>query len=272
MPEWPEMETYRKLLNERICGLKISSVVVNRANAVNEPEEHFRRELPGRQIPIVERRGKHLIFHLDDGNRLLLSLTPGGWLYFGQEVPGKDQDYQVILDFENGNRLYFGGLKPGNLQRLTSKQVMEELKSLGPEPFDPRLTEEAFRKRLASRKGKLKTTLTDQKLVAGIGNCCSDEICFEAMIHPEMPVPRLSSEQVGRLYASMHKVLSEATARGGLMDKPFYTSDRHTGGFHETRKVYDREGEPCVQCGTKIEKGEVSGRRTFFCPRCQRKD
>ncbi len=272
MPEWPEMETYRKMLNERLCGLKIASVQVNRAKTINEPEEVFRRELTGRQILFVERRGKQLIFHLDDGNRLLLHLMLGGWLFYGEEGPKKDGEFQVILGLNNGNRLFFGGLRLGYLHRLPAKQVIEQLKLLGPEPFDPRLTPEVFRKRLSARRGKLKPALTDQKLVAGIGNCYSDEICYDAMIHPETPIPAMKPEDMDRLYASMHKVLSEAADKGGYMDRPLFANDRFTGGYDDACRVYDREGEPCARCGTKLEKGEVSGRKMFFCPRCQRKD
>lgn len=272
MPEWPEVENWRKMLNERVCGWHITAVTVQRASAVNEPEETFSRELAGRQIAIVERRGRNLVFHLDDGNRLLLRPAAGTRLYIGQEAPAKEQDFQVILGFENGTRLFFGGLKPGSLNRLTAKQVLEELKALGPEPLDARLTPEVFRERLAARRGKLKNALTGQQVVAGIGPRYGDEICFAACVHPETPVSRLSAEDIGRLYDAMRQVLTEAADKGGFPDKPLFDNDPHSGGYYEARKVFEREGEPCAVCGTKIEKGEASGRKTYFCPHCQRKD
>ncbi|MBW5448175.1 endonuclease VIII [Cohnella sp. CFH 77786] len=270
MPEWPEMETYRKLLNERLCGQIITRVAVNRAKSVNEPEDTFRAALTGRRILFVERKGKQLILHLDDGNRLLLHLMLGGWLAYGAEGPKEDGEFQVILGFAGGENLYFGGLRLGYLHRLSAKQVLEQLKELGPDPFDPRLTPETFYGRLSARRGKLKPALTDQKLVSGIGNCYSDEICFESGIHPETPVPSLDREASDRLFASMRRVLEEAAEYGGYMDRPLTPDDKLTGGFDPRCRVYDREGEPCVRCGTKVVKGEISGRKAFYCPHCQR--
>jgi formamidopyrimidine-DNA glycosylase len=270
MPEWPEMENYRRLLSPRVSGQKIDRVVVNRPKTINEPEDHFRNELLGHRILFVERRGKQLLFHLDDGNRLILHLMLGGWLAYGSEGPKEDSHFQVILGFEDGDNLYFGGLRLGYLHRLSAKTVNEQLKDLGPDPFDPRLTSEVFRKRLSARRGKLKPAMTDQRLVSGIGNCYADEICFDAQIHPETPIPSLNAETSEQLYHSMRQVLEEAVAGGGYMDHPLTPDDTFTGGFDDQCRVYDREGEPCVRCGTPIEKGETAGRKMFFCPHCQR--
>lgn len=269
MPEWPEMETYRKLLNDRLCGRKIVRVAVNRAKTINEPEDVFVERVTGTRVLFVERKGKQLVFHLDDGSRLLLHLMLGGWLAYGEEGPRKDDAFQVILGFDDGENLYFGGLRLGYLHRLSAKEAHEALKALGPDPFDPRLTAEAFRARLSARRGKLKSALTDQKLVAGIGNCYGDEICFDAFVFPATAIPALRREQIERLYDSMKKVLTEAVSCGGYLDKPLTPDDRLTGGCGRRCKVYDREGEPCVRCGTKIVKEELAGRKMFYCPKCQ---
>lgn len=271
MPEWPEMEIYRRLLSERLCGHAITSAEVNRAKTINEPVETFRQALIGKRVLFVERKGKQIVFHLDDGNRLLLHLMLGGWLYYGTEGPKHDEAFQVILGFDDGNRLYFGGLRLGYLHRLSAKSVLEQLKAIGPDPFDPRLTPDAFHSRLKAKRGKLKSALTDQKWLSGIGNCYADEIAFHARLHPEVDVKSIDREQSDRLYASMHNVLEEATAQGGYMDRPFASDDMLLGGFNEHCRVYDREGQPCVACGTPIEKDELGGRKVFYCPSCQQK-
>jgi formamidopyrimidine-DNA glycosylase len=132
------------------------------------------------------------------------------------------------------------------------------------------LTPDNFRLRLFSRRGKLKPALTNQKLVSGIGNCYSDEICYDAQIHPETAIPSMDARTADRLYDSMRKVLQEAAANGGYMDHPLTSDDQLTGGFDDKCRVYDREGEPCDRCATPIEKGESAGRKMFFCPHCQR--
>lgn len=272
MPEWPEMDTYRRLLSPLVCGHSIQSVEVNREKTINEPIGDFQAALIGRKILFLERKGKHLLFHLDDGHRLLLHLMLGGWIYYGpQPEPGReDGDYQVVLELDDGNKLFFGGLRLGFLHRLTAKNALEQLKPLGPDPFDPRLTPEAFARRLRARRGKLKPTLVDQKLVSGIGNCYSDEICFDAGVLPTASIPELTEETKRRLYDSMRKVLEEAAAGGGYMDHKLTADDTFVGGYDERLRVYDREGEPCPRCGAPIRLEHLASRKMFFCPSCQR--
>lgn len=269
MPEWPEMEHYRAQLSTLLGGVKIAGAEVNREATINEPADTFIGAVTNRVILFVERRGKHLLFHLDDGNRLVLHLMLGGYLVYGEEASKEDSHYQVILRLADGNNLYFGGLRLGYLHRMTAKAALEQMKPLGPEPFDPRLTAEAFRKRLAGKRGKLKTTLTDQKFIAGIGNCYSDEMCFEAKLHPAAQASSLSAEETSRLYDAMKKVLLSAKEAGGYMDHPLTANDTTTGGYNDRCLVYDRGGEPCRECGTDIVHETLSGRKMFYCPRCQ---
>jgi formamidopyrimidine-DNA glycosylase len=270
MPEWPEMEHYRDQLSPLLCGQKIHAVVVNRPATINEPIDVFTSSLIGRSILFVERRGKHLLFHLDDGNRLHLHLMLGGWLAYGEQGPKKDSHFQVILTFGDGFSLYFGGLRLGYLHRISAKAVIEQMKELGPDPFDSRLTLEAFRKRISAKKGKLKTTLTDQRFLAGIGNCYSDEICFDAKVHPALAVNQLDESAIERIYHSIRKVLLEAKAAGGYMEHPLTPDDTQTGGYNEQCRVYDRKGELCFECGSEIKFETLTGRKMFYCPQCQK--
>jgi len=271
MPEWPEMEHYRSQLSTLVSGQKITGVTVNRERTINEPAQQFEAALVDRTVLFVERRGKHLLFHLDDGNRLHLHLMLGGWLAYGEQGPKADSHFQVILRLSDGNSLYFGGLRLGFLHRISAKAAIEALKDLGPDPFDARLTPELFAKRLASKKGRLKTTLTDQRFIAGIGNCYSDEICFDAKIHPAAQAGTLEPDAVARLYESMRKVLLEAKGAGGYMEHPLTEGDILTGGYNSRCLVYDRGGEPCLACGHEIVHETLSGRKMFYCPNCQGK-
>jgi formamidopyrimidine-DNA glycosylase len=272
MPEWPEMEHYRTQLSPLLCGQQITGVTVNRAATINEPVETFESALIGRTILFVERRGKHLLFHLDDGHRLHLHLMLGGWINYGVQAPKADNHYQVILQLGNGNSLYFGGLRLGYLHRVTAKSAIEMMKELGPDPYDARLTLEAFRKRLSGKKGKLKTTLTDQRFLAGIGNCYSDEICFDAKLHPAVAVSKIDADSAERLYHSIRKVLLIAKDAGGYMEQPLTAEDTLTGGYNSQCLVYDRKGEPCPVCGSEIKFETLAGRKMFYCPQCQKED
>jgi len=268
MPEWPEMEHYRRLLMERIGGRKITGAEIGRPRSINVDPDEFTRETVGSVVWYVEHRGKYLIFHLDTGKRLLLHLMVGGSLFFGTGEEKPDRTAQITIRFPHGN-LYFIGLRLGYLHLLTVKEANARLQELGPDPMDRRLDARAFAARFAGKRGMLKPALTDQSAVAGIGNCYADEMLHLAGIRPDVPVPRVDADAWQRLHGAMRTVLEEAAAHGGYMEMPLYAGDTQTGKAVRLLQVYDREGEPCPKCGGAIVKTEVSGRKTFFCPACQ---
>lgn len=269
MPEYAEMENYRKLLSEHLINKPITSVIVNREKSVNLDPELFVNELIGYKVIFVERRAKYLIFHLNNGRRLLLHLMLGGFLFYGREEDAPNRSKQVEIAFGE-MKLFFMGLRLGFLHLLSAKEVEKELESIGPEPFDRRLDKDAFVQRLKGRKGALKNLLVNQQFIAGIGNCYADEIAFAAGLLPAIKVQDLTDEQMGNLYDQMKVVLREAYEAGGYMEVPFMAGDTHTGGGIPLLKVYDREGEPCPKCSTPIKKSELSSRKVFFCPNCQK--
>lgn len=268
MPEYPEMENYRRLLSQHIINLPITGVTVNREKTLNVEPDLFIHSLIGSRIVFVERRGKHLIFHLNDGRRLLLHLMLGGLLFFGTEEERPGRSTQVELKF--GDKiLYFMGLRLGFLHLLSVKQTEAALAKLGPELLDRKMNEERFIQLLKGRRGALKSVLVNQQVIAGIGNCYADEIAFEAGLLPSASVQALPLQSVSRLYTSARRVLSEAADIGGYMEMPFMTGDFVTGTYNDRCKVYDREGETCNRCGGTILKEELSGRKVFYCPDCQ---
>jgi formamidopyrimidine-DNA glycosylase len=268
MPELPEMETYRKLLQERVGGLAVTATHVEREKTINLPAEQFDRIVRGNRLTLVERRAKHLLFRLETGHVLLLHLMLDGFLYWGTAEDKLDRTAQVTLSF--GERiLYFHGLRLGYLHLLSADDASERLADVGPEPLAPTFTATGFAQLFRGKRGVLKTGLVDQHWIAGIGNCYSDEICFHAKILPTRRIPELTPEEITRLYHSMHAVLNEAVKFGGYMDTPFYQGDQLTGGFNDRCQVYDRGGEPCPRCGQAIIKSELSSRKVFFCINCQ---
>lgn len=140
---------------------------------------------------------------------------------------------------------------------------------LGPEPLEPDFTEDLFFRMLAGKRGMLKTTLVDQKFISGMGNCYSDEICFDAQVLPLRKTNELREQDVSRLYRSIRHILTDAIKFGGYMESPFYQGDTLTGGYDLRCKVYDRGGEPCLRCGSPIVKSEIVSRKVFYCTDCQ---
>ncbi|MED1791253.1 DNA-formamidopyrimidine glycosylase family protein [Brevibacillus nitrificans] len=268
MPELPEMETYRRLLQQQINGLTITDTHVQREKTINTPPERFAQIVVGNKITLVDRRGKHILFHLENNYVLLLHLMLGGFLYLGTTEDRLERTAQVTLSF--GSRiLYFHGLRLGYLHLLTTAQIDERLSELGPEPLAPTFTLSHFSSLLSGKRGILKTALVDQHWLAGIGNCYSDEICFHAGILPTRRIPDLTSEEIAQLFRSMQAVLKEAIQFGGYMDTPLYRGDGLTGGFDERCRVYDRGGEPCPRCKHAIVGDKLSSRKVFYCSHCQ---
>lgn len=268
MPELPEMENYRKLLSQQIINVPITGVTVNREKTINMEAAEFTNALIGARVVFVERRAKHILFHLHDGRRLLLHLMLGGLLFYGTEEERPDRTTQVELAF-GGQILYFMGLRLGYLHLLSVKEAEAAMGKLGPEPLDRRMTLERFTTLVKGRRGALKSMLVNQQVIAGIGNCYADEIAYEAKLLPSALVQNLTEDSVTRLYDAIRKVLTDATEIGGYMEMPFMTGDTVTGTYNDRCLVYDREGEPCLRGGGTIIKTELSGRKVFYCPDCQ---
>ncbi|TXK85396.1 Fpg/Nei family DNA glycosylase [Paenibacillus sp. N3.4] len=268
MPELPEIETYRQQLAPLIQGVPITGALVTRPKSLNVEPELFIHQLTGNRIVRIDRKAKHLLFHLASGDVLLLHLMLGGWLFYGTEEEKPDRTTQVVIHFGN-THLYFIGLRLGYLHVHTMSGIHSKLKNLGPEPLEQAFTFSQFQQVLHRKQGNLKVTLVDQTFLSGIGNCYSDEICFVAGILPTRKIPSLHEEEQSRLYVSIRTVLLEAIQFGGYMEFPLFVGDRLTGGFDAKCRVYDREDEPCVRCGHPLIKVELSSRKCFYCTNCQ---
>jgi formamidopyrimidine-DNA glycosylase len=268
MPELPEMENYRRLLNQKIAGQIITEVQINREKSINVDPNLFIRSVGNQEVVTVDRRGKHLLFYLKNQQVLLLHLMLGGWMYFGTEQDKPKRTIQVRLSFGQ-QHLYFIGLRLGYLHLYSEQEVQNELSSLGPEPLETDFTNLEFLNLLRDRRGKIKTKLLNQEFIAGIGNCYSDEICYHAGIKTKRNIEDIGDPERNLLYHSMKHVLLDALKHGGYMENPFYQGDNLTGGYNNLCLVYDREGEKCKRCGGTIIKEMISSRKTFFCPNCQ---
>ncbi|AZU62888.1 bifunctional DNA-formamidopyrimidine glycosylase/DNA-(apurinic or apyrimidinic site) lyase [Neobacillus mesonae] len=268
MPELPEMENYKILLNQRIGGQTITDIQVNREKSININPELFKKTVEHQRIMTIKRRGKHLLFHLQNGQILLLHLMLGGWMFYGTEADKPKRTIQVRLSFGE-QHLYFIGLRLGYLHLYSPKEAEQKLAHLGPEPLADDFTQQHFSQRIAGKHGRLKTTLLDQEFIAGIGNCYSAEICFHAGIKPINDIDDLSENDRVQLYKSIKIIIQEAIKHGGYMENPFFTGDTLTGSFYHLCQVYDREGETCRRCSAIIIMETISTRKTFYCPNCQ---
>ncbi|MFD1705551.1 Fpg/Nei family DNA glycosylase [Siminovitchia sediminis] len=261
MPELPEMETYKVLLEQIIGGQMITGVVINREKSINVPIEEFTRKVLHQKIESIERRAKYVIFRLQNGFCLLLHLMLGGWMYYGTKEEQPDRSIQVQLSFQD-HHLYFIGLRLGYLHLHTPEMIWRKLQHLGPEPLDPNFSLDAFFSIFQNRRGGLKTTLMNQEVLSGIGSRYSDEILWHCQLHPKRRINELEPSGLVRLYGSIQSILQLAMQHGGYMD-PLYRDDHKTGGYQMF--VHGVEGKNCSRCGNMIVKAD----KMYFCQQCQ---
>ncbi|OWA37346.1 hypothetical protein B9G55_04600 [Saccharibacillus sp. O16] len=267
MPELPEIEHYRRQLGQWILDRPIDRVHLANPRSIDVTAEEFTAAMEGKSLLFLERRGTFLIFHLDNGHRLLIALSKDGALYCGE---GEDQPpFTAQVEIGFGERtLYIAG-RGSVLRLLTVRGLDDVVKTLGPDPFTRVVTPEYFVTQLKKRRGALRSTLTGQKLVAGIGPRYADEIAFAAGLLPSVKVQELNGESAARLYDALDHILTAAIEAGGCIQVPLYAEDKLTGGYLSQCRVYEKEGQPCTDSGALVEKMDVSGKKAYYCPQCQ---
>ena len=270
MPELPEVETVARGLQRMLPGRTIMRATVHWPRAIAWPEAAaFQKEIVGRRIGGVGRRGKYVVIGLDRG-ALLIHLKMSGRLHVVPAAEALDRHTHTYFDLDDGHQLRFHDVRKFGRIYLVDDPT-QVTAALGPEPLDPAFTLTDFRHRLRQRRGRLKSLLLNQTFLAGLGNVYADESLFAAWLHPLRRADTLTPDEQARLYAAIRGVLARAVeGRGTTLDDGGYLDAQgQRGAFQAELQVYGRRGEPCPQCGTPIERLIVGGRSTHFCPRCQ---
>jgi formamidopyrimidine-DNA glycosylase len=274
MPELPEVETVRRGLAPFVVGRRIEKLQVL-VPALRGPLDRaqLRRRLQGKTIVSAGRRGKYLLFGLDDGSGFILHLGMSGscWMAaVGQALRPHDH---LVLELSGGlSWRYNDPRRFGCLQlcdSLESADLPAALREMGPEPLEGEFTADYLFKASRGSARPVKTFLLDQAVVAGIGNIYASETLWRAKVHPEQLAGSLTRRQCAALVDHARAVLAEAVAAGGTTISDHRQPDGSEGGFSVNLAVYDRAGEPCQRCGKPVLRLVQSGRSTFFCPKCQ---
>ena len=271
MPELPEVESIRNKFrlgsddNPSLIGKHIRGVELLWARTLESPApDEFSRRIVGQKIGEIGRRGKYLLFHLDD-ETLVIHLRMSGDLFYEPAATLVAKHHRLVLILDNGERLAFNDARKfGRVWLVNDPAAM--LAHLGPEPFDEALTPEDFHQRLQQHHRQIKPLLLDQGFLAGVGNIYADEGLYLAKIHPLTRSDALTPEGAKRLLASLRHVLNEGIRRNGASIDWVYRG----GDFQHHFQAYQRTGEPCNRCQTPIERIVVGQRGTHFCPQCQR--
>ncbi len=275
MPELPEVETIRLGLHPKLVGSKIDDVIECDFPGVVEPLSiaQFRDAVKGRLFTESHRRGKYLIFDLDDGLALIVHLRMTGQLILvGTEHP-ETRFARLRLALNGDRELRFADQRKFGRVTLVDVKAIKELDSrLGIEPLANRFTAAWLEQALSSRSGAIKAVLLDQSVIAGIGNIYADEALYRAAIHPLTPASSLDRTSVAALHRSVRFVLRQSINRHGTSFSSYRDSDGNAGSNQYSLEVYGlgRKHHPCGRCGTELICIQVAGRSTHLCPGCQR--
>ncbi len=264
MPELPEVETTVRLLRPELVGRTFTAVQLDWLRHTPDPEA-LRMLLPGRRVIGLSRRGKFLVFALLPADRtLLIHLRMSGRLEVVPRDAPPDRHAHTVLGLDDDRELRFSDTRKFGQLYLPSDPA-EVLGKLGPEPLSAAFTAGWLAEQAAKRRRAIKPLLLEQTFLAGLGNIYTDEALHRAGVDPRRPANSLTRPEVNSLHAAIRATLQEAIDHQGTSFDWVYPD----GGMQERLRVYGRGGNPCVTCGTPVERITLGQRGTHFCPQCQ---
>ena len=273
MPEIPELQHIARVLNDRLAGRPITNIDIQKPIVIRLPREDFEAGLLGAEFRAVERTGKFLLFRTNRDSVLAVNPMLNGRFQWTSGPDGakkshartcftlKFRDADDDLGIRYIDERYLGKVYLVDTEDLDQLPVLTEQ---GPDALDPELNEEAFLKRLKRYRGQVKSALVNAKFIAGIGNAYSDEVLFNAGIHPFTKISTLSDERRGRLYRAINETLTWAAAIAS--EEIGQKIDSKPRDF---LNVHRKGGQPCPRCGNPISEVSPNRRITSFCRTCQ---
>ncbi len=295
VPELPEVETVRRMLEPVMSGARFEALIARRADLRGPLPENFAERLLGTQAIAVTRRAKYLVVPLSSGETLVMHLGMSGWFRVdrdedehahgsaevrdGRPSPAlllvADPHDHVLFRMSSGAVVTFNDPRRfGSMELVPAGEMADHpaLGKLGPEPLSPEFDAFALARACKGKKVSLKVALLDQRVVAGLGNIYAAEALHRARLSPRRAASTIATptglprDSAHRLATAIKRVLTTAIDR--------VAADNAPGGEYRASRfrVYDREGAKCptTGCGGTIRRIDQAGRSTFYCPRCQR--
>jgi len=260
MPELPDVEIFKNYLKEHALNQKITGVeVLEKKSIRGHSPKDLEKVVVNDSFDSAERHGKWLLIHTHKGNWLAMHFGMTGELEYLED--GKmPSSVRVVFEMEHEHKLVFADRrKLGGIELIKDKEELIKKHQLGPDAMD--ISYEVFEEALSGKKGKIKSVLMDQSVLAGIGNVYADEILFQSKVHPESSSAHLDRKHLKKIYSIIKPVLKTAISHHGergAMPNGYLLPHR-------------KEGEHCPYCKGTIEMIEVGGRSTYFCQACQEK-
>lgn len=269
MPELPEVETVKNALKRQVLNkkIKLANIYWNNIIAFPKPEQ-FKEKIKNQTINDILRRGKWLMFELDD-YFLLSHLRMEGKYFIRNKGDERTKHEHVTFLFTDNTELrYHDTRKFGKMYLIKKEDAynVKPLNELGLEPWDKNLTKEYLKSKF--NKKPIKTQLLDQSIITGIGNIYADEILFQCKIHPEKEGNKLTDKNLEDIIKYTKITLEKAIKLGGTTVKSYTSEEGVHGLFQNELLVHTKE--ICPNCNNKITKITVGGRGTYYCQKCQK--
>ena len=288
MPELPEVETVRRGLAPAMEGARFAKVEARRRDLRWPLQKDFAKRLEGKTVEGLGRRAKYLLADLSSGDVLVMHLGMSGSFRVGQDAkPGvyyherskSTAHDHVVFHMSNGAIVTFNDPRRFGSMKLVARSKLDSeplLRSLGPEPLGNEFNATMLARACTAKKTSLKVALSDQRVVAGLGNIYVCEALFRVRLSPRRQASTIADRdgkpnaRAVALVDAIKAVLQDAIAAGGSSLRDHRRTDGALGDFQHNFRVYDREGEPCPKCKGKIKRIVQTGRSTFYCPTCQK--
>ena len=271
MPELPEVETIRRHLAPHVDGRTLHSLEIHDARwtlPLAPPE--VATAVAGRRVEQLGRRGKYLVWELEDEAYLMLHLRMTGTLLLNPPE-GRPAHTRVTFDLGDDQLQFVDPRRFGTGELALGDEALDDFfgRRLGVEPFEPEFTGEHLYALASKTRASIKAMLLDQKRIAGVGNIYADEALFRAQIHPWRRADRITRKQAALLRDAIVETLQLGIDSRGASIDDFRDPEGVSGSFQDRFLIHLREGEPCVRCGRPVRKLRAAGRGTYVCESCQ---
>jgi formamidopyrimidine-DNA glycosylase len=280
MPELPEVEVVRLFLESKLIGKKISNLeILTPKSFIGDPKKVIDQKIIkftrlGKQLSIHLQNDLIILFHLKMTGQIIL-----GDFVFGHPTPKEDKttlpnkSTRLIFTFSDRSKLYFNDQRKfGWVKVLTLKDLKDFQKDIGIDILSSNFTNKYFYEKLQSSSRAVKSVLLDQNKFAGIGNIYDNDALFLSKINPKTPSKNISLAKARLLRQNLINLMKESILHGGstAKDNKYIHPDGSFGEHQYHFRVYQRDGKPCLVCQTLIKRTKISGRGTFYCPKCQK--
>lgn len=272
MPEIAEVETVKNTLKRQILNKRIKDVKVLYEKMIISDIKEFKKNLIDNMFIDIKRRGKWLIFELND-YYLLSHLRMEGKFFLKESREEINKHEHVIISFSDNTDLRYHDTRKFGRMELIKKEELKTNKAIakqGYEPGEKELTSTYLLEKFKNKNIAIKTMLLDQTIISGLGNIYANEVLFVSRINPFKAASKLTKKECEDIISSSNKIIKRAIELGGTTIKSYTSSLGVTGRFQNELMVHKRENEECLVCHTKILNEKINGRSTYYCPNCQK--